>query len=74
MITWQWIILENFIKINFIASISGKLSRNTFVNYETPKYFIDRHAMPNLAGINYEEQQKLPCEIDARGYIQQVGY
>lgn len=57
-----------------VADISGKLSRNTFVNYKTPKYFTGRQVLPNLGGINYGEHQRPPCEIKPRGCIKQAGY
>lgn len=30
---------------NFIADISGKLSRNTYVDYKTPLHFTDRQVI-----------------------------
>lgn len=60
-------------KNNFIADISDKLSRNTYVDYKTPQYFTDKQVMPYLGRIDFEEQQKSKHETDLRGYTQQ-GY
>lgn len=47
-----------------VANVFGKLPRNSFVNYKTPKYLTRQVGYVQFGWINYEEQQRLCCIVN----------